>query len=225
MWFGDNLAVRLTLLTYSGILFFSMTQTTQHEKNTPLGVILHLPQAMREAKQLFFTRHKVAPSVVGTESADESAFAVPKGIDPSTPDGQKALKHLQRARVRRAGFRQVKGIHIEPGSLASLLGDTSTTQTPAERPAKPPFLKDHVRRRVKAADSDNRNVASTRRLIRETAELDDLFRHTDHTVSMDERQAKARQKLEELDKKQGAKVTWDESGTTNPSESVDVKWE
>ncbi len=195
------------------------------EMKSPIKVILSLPKAFGEAKQLFFTRHKVAPPVVAADDANESAFAVPKGIDVNTPEGQKALKHLQRARVRRAGFRSVSGVHVEPGSLISLLGGVPQVSQGSETSTKPKFLEGYTRKRIKGRDSVQRGVASARVLIDETARLDDMFRHTDHTVTMEERHDKARKKLEELDQKGGATVKWEESDSTQPTGSTTVKWE
>ena len=43
---------------------------------------------------------------------------------------------------------------------------------------------------------------------------------------MEERHAKVRQKLEDLDKQSGATVTWDEAEKTQPAtSSTTVKWE
>lgn len=82
----------------------------------PLEVLKGLPDAFRQARTLFFTK----PVVVDRGDVaitDESAFTLPKGVDPNTREGQLALQRLQRARLNRRGIRRVSGAHIEPGAL------------------------------------------------------------------------------------------------------------
>lgn len=182
--------------------------------------VLRLPKAIQEAAVLFRKNKRVSPPVEHLPE-DVSAFDIPKGIDVSTEEGRAALKGYHRVKIRRAGLRTFPGVHIEPGTLGSLLGSVTVGKT-GELPNKPPFLKDYTKRRVKGRDSVERGVQSARVLIDETARLDDMFRYTDHTVTMEERQAMARQKIEELDGQIGAVVKWDSS---EPADSTSVKWE
>ena len=105
-----------------------------------------------------------------------------------------------------------------------MLGSVTVGETD-ELPSKPPFLKDYAKKRVKRRDSVERGVKSAQVLIEDTARLDDMFRHTDHTVTMEERQAQARKKLDDLDEKMGASVKWDQSDAMQPTVSATVKWE
>ncbi len=189
-------------------------------------LLKNLPTAARQAKELFFTSHKVAPLAVESGSEEPSAFAVPKGIDTSTADGQKALTNYRRAMVRRSGYRAVPHIHIEPGTLPHLLGEVTIEPIQAvEDTSKPKFLMGFTRRRVRAVDSMDRNIRSGKKLIEETVELDHLFNHLNHNVSLEEhRKNIAEKNARKLAAIQGApSVQWEEG--TPVSSDTPVVWE
>lgn len=65
-----------------------------------LHTLWHLPQAVREAREIFFTPHPVVEREVQVEE-DVSVFLPPKGIDLGTEDGQRAWKNYLAAKARR----------------------------------------------------------------------------------------------------------------------------
>ena len=196
------------------------------ERQKPLSVILSLPKAFGQARELFFSKHQVAPQVAVAEE-DVSAFAPPKGVDLTTADGQRAMKLYRAVRARRLrGSGVAPENHIAPGRLTVLLGTgAGSLTTTRETSAKPPFLKDFTRSRVKARDSMDRNVRRGRELIHETAELDHMFRHTNHNVSREDAvKALAEQHERRIAALQdtGSSVVW-EQGEAVPQ--VKVEWE
>ena len=197
----------------------------KREAMSALTLLMNLPAAARQAKELFFTTHKVAPPQV--DSVEEpSAFAVPKGIDVTTAEGRKALKNYQRVKVRRAGHRTIPHVHIEPGSLPAILGRVTVEPVVREEDgAKPKFLQNFTRRRVRARDSMDRNIQSGLRQIEETVQLDHLFSHLDHNVSLEQhRQNIAEKNARKLEAIQGApSVKWEEG--TPASSDTSVVWE
>lgn len=199
--------------------------TQKREAMSALTLFKNLPTAVRQAKELFFTTHKVAPPQVDT-GEEQSAFAVPKGIDVTTTEGRKALQNYQRAKVRRTGYKSVPHVHIEPGSLSTLLGRVTVEPVVRDEDGtKPKFLQNFTRRRVRARDSMDRNIQSGLRQIEETVQLDHLFSHLDHNVSLEQhRQNIAEKNARKLEAIQGApSVKWEEG--TPASSDTPVVWE
>ena len=194
----------------------------RRETKSALTIFKEIPAAISQAKELFFTTHKVVPPTVESSAEEQSAFAVPKGIDVSTLDGQKALMRYRNAKVRRSGYRAVPKVHIEQGTIPQLLGRVTVEPIPAvEDTSKPKFLMRFTRRRARAIDSMNRNIRSGQRLIRETIELDHLFDHLDHTVTLEEHRKNLEEKhARKLAASQGEpSVQW-QDGATAPSTTV-----
>ncbi|GEM_PF-993925 len=129
----------------------------------PLEIIKGLPQAIRQARDLFFTKPVVVTRDGQEVGTDESAFAVPKGIDPTTKEGQLALRRLGRARANRRGVVRVEGAHIEPGRLPVLLAasdESSNADGEKSRPNReaPQVTKEGVPVAVERMITRSRNL-------------------------------------------------------------------